>query len=307
MAEITAADVKTLRERSGAGMMDCKKALVECNGDIEAAIDFLRKKGLAAAAKKSGRVAAEGVISVCVNGTCGTLLEVNAETDFVGRNDLFQKFVRDAIKLANKKQVNIDDLKTIDYPETGRNVADELLHLISIIGENMGLRRVAHLLVNDGVIAHYVHNKVADDMGRVGVLVALESKADKAKLLDLGKKIAMHIAAANPQSVTIDGLDPEIVARERDVVTEQAKNSGKPEQFVQKIVDGRLRKFYEEVVLLEQDFVMDNTKKIKDIVADVTKELGTPVILKGFVKFVLGEGIEKKTVDFAAEVAAQLG
>lgn len=307
MAGITAADVKTLRERSGAGMMDCKKALVECNGDIEAAIDFLRKKGLAAAAKKSGRVAAEGVIGVCVNGTCGTLLEVNAETDFVGRNDLFQKFVKDATELANKKQANIDDLKTVDYPETGRNVADELLHLISIIGENMGLRRVAHLSVNDGVIAHYVHNKVADDMGRVGVLVALESKADKAKLLDLGKKIAMHVAAANPQSVTIDGLDPEVVARERDVVTEQAKNSGKPEQFVQKIVDGRLRKFYEEVVLLEQDFVMDNTKKIKDVVADVAKELGTPVILKEFVKFVLGEGIEKKTVDFAAEVAAQLG
>ncbi len=306
MAEITAADVKKLRERSGAGMMDCKKALVECNGDIEAAIDFLRKKGLAAAARKSGRVAAEGVVGVSVTGTRGTLVEVNAETDFVARNDLFQKYVKDVTELANKKGSTLEELKTEAYPETGRNVADELLHLISIIGENMGLRRVAHMSVADGVVASYVHNKVADGMGRVGVLVALESKADKEKLLDFGRKIAMHVAAASPQSTTIDELDPDVLTREKDVVVEQAKNSGKPAQFIDKIVEGRLRKFYEEVVLLEQDFVMDNTKKIKDVIDDKSKELGAPIVLKGFVKFVLGEGIEKKNVDFAAEVAAQL-
>lgn len=306
MAEITANDVKTLRERSGAGMMDCKNALVECDGNIEDAIDLLRKKGLAAAAKKASRVAAEGVIGICVDGTKGTLLEVNAETDFVARNDLFQKYVIDVVSIANKKQSDIETLKTEIYPKTGRNVADELLNLISLIGENMGLRRVSHLSVSDGVISHYVHNKVSDDLGKVGVLVGLESSCDKSKLLELGKKIAMHIAATSPQSISIEDLDPSILARERNIVSEQAKSTGKPAEFIEKIVEGRIRKFYEEVVLLEQIFVIDSTKKVKEVIADFAKELGAPIVLKGFIKFVLGEGIEKQTIDFAAEVAAQL-
>lgn len=306
MAEITTADVKALRERSGAGMMDCKKALVECDGDIEAAIDWLRKKGLAAAAKKSGRVAAEGLVGVCVDGTKGALLEVNAETDFVARNELFQKYVGDSVVLACANNADIEALKGVDYPETGRNVADELTNLIAVIGENMTLRRVAHMSVSNGVIASYVHNKISDNLGKIGILVALESDGDKEKLLAIGKKIAMHIAAANPQSTSIAELDPALVARERDVVTEQAKNSGKPAEFVDKIVEGRLRKFYEEVVLLEQVYVIDGSSKVKDVIANAAKEIGAEITLKGFVKFVLGEGIEKQAVDFAAEVAAQL-
>ena len=306
MAGVTANDVKALRDRTGAGMMDCKKALVECNGDIENAIDFLRKKGLAAAAKKAGRIAAEGVVGVHVNGTVGTIIEINAETDFVARNDLFKNYVSTVVKIANEKASDIPSLQSESYPETGRNIADELLNLISVIGENMGLRRVAHLSVDIGVVAAYVHNKVCDDLGKVGVLVALESSGNKEKLQELGKKIAMHIVAANPQSTSIDELDPTVLARERSIVSEQALNMGKPAEFVEKIVEGRIRKFYEEVVLLEQEFVMDTTKRIKDVLADASNELGTPVRLKGFTKFVLGEGIEKQVVDFAAEVAAVL-
>ena len=306
MAEITASEVKALRDRTGAGMMDCKKALVACEGDIEKAIDWLRKKGLSVAAKKSGRVAAEGLVGVCVDGTKGTLLEVNAETDFVARNDLFQKYVNEAIALANKNNSDIESLKTLDYLETGRNVADELTNLIAIIGENMGLRRVAHLSVKDGVIASYVHNKISDNLGKIGILVGLESTGDKAKLLDLGKKIAMHIAAASPKSVNVEDLDPALVARERDVVTEQARNSGKKEEFISKIVEGRLSKFYGEVVLTEQIFVIDGTTKVKDVISQAEKEIGAPIKIVGFEKFVLGEGIEKQVSDFAAEVAAQL-
>lgn len=306
MAEITASEVKALRDRTGAGMMDCKKALVACEGDIEKAIDWLRKKGLSVAAKKSGRVAAEGLVGVCVDGTKGTLLEVNAETDFVARNDLFQKYVNEAVALANKNNSDIESLKTLDYPGTGRNVADELTNLIAIIGENMGLRRVAHLSVKDGVIASYVHNKISDNLGKIGILVGLESTGDKAKLLDLGKKIAMHIAAASPKSVNVEDLDPALVARERDVVTEQARNSGKKEEFISKIVEGRLSKFYGEVVLTEQIFVIDGTTKVKEVISQAEKEIGAPIKIVGFEKFVLGEGIEKQVSDFAAEVAAQL-
>jgi elongation factor Ts len=306
MAEITASDVKALRERTGAGMMDCKKALVECNGNIEEAIDFLRKKGLAAAAKKSGRVAAEGLVGVYVDGKVGTLLEVNAETDFVARNDLFQSYVSHAVKIANGGSYDLDSLKSAAYPTTDRNVADELTNLIAVIGENMGLRRLEHVSVSEGVVACYVHNKVAPDLGKVGVLVGLESTGDKAKLLDLGKQIAMHVAAANPQSTSIDDLDPAVVARERDVVTEQAKSMGKPAAFVDKIVEGRLGKFYEETVLLEQVFVIDGSTKVKNVIEAASNEIGAPIAIKGFVKFVLGEGIEKQVVDFAAEVASQL-
>lgn len=306
MAEITASEVKALRDRTGAGMMDCKKALVACEGDVEQAIDWLRKKGLSAAAKKSGRVAAEGLVGLYVDGNKGTVLEVNAETDFVARNDLFQKYVSTVVEIASKNDADLEALKNLDYPETGRNVSEELTNLIATIGENMGLRRVSHISVNEGVIASYVHNKIADDLGKIGILVALESTADKSKLQELGKKIAMHIAAASPKSVNVSDLDPEVVARERDVVTEQARNSGKKEEFIQKIVEGRLSKFYGEVVLTEQIFVIDGTSKVKDVIAQAEKDLGAKIEIVGFKKFVLGEGIEKQSVDFAAEVAAQL-
>lgn len=306
MAEITASEVKALRDRTGAGMMDCKKALVACEGDVEKAIDWLRKKGLSAAAKKSGRVAAEGLVGLYVDGKKGTVLEVNAETDFVARNELFQKYVSTVVEIASKNGADLDSLKSLDYPETGRSVSEELTNLIATIGENMGLRRVSHLSVNDGVVASYVHNKIADNLGKIGILIGLESTADKSKLLELGKKIAMHIAAASPKSVNISDLDPEIVARERDVVTEQAKNSGKKEEFIPRIVEGRLSKFYGEVVLTEQIFVIDGTSKVKDVIAQAEKDLGAPIKIVGFEKFVLGEGIEKQAVDFAAEVAAQL-
>ena len=306
MSGITASEVKALRDRTGAGMMDCKKALVACEGDVEKSIDWLRKKGLSAAAKKSGRVAAEGLVGLYVDGKKGTVLEVNAETDFVARNDLFQKYVSAVVEIASKNNADLETLKNLDYPETGRNVSEELTNLIATIGENMGLRRVSHISVNEGVIASYVHNKIADNLGKIGILIGLESSADKSKLLELGKKIAMHIAATSPKSVNISDLDPEIVARERDVVTEQAKNSGKKEEFIPKIVEGRLSKFYGEVVLMEQIFVIDGSSKVKDVIAQAEKDLGAPIKIVGFKKFVLGEGIEKQAVDFAAEVAAQL-
>jgi elongation factor Ts len=306
MAEITANDVKVLRERTGAGMMDCKKALVECEGNIENAIDFLRKKGLAAAAKKAGRIAADGLIGVCVHGNRGTLLEVNTETDFVARNETFHAYVHRTSEIANDKECNIEALKNEAYPETGRTVAEELVYLISIIGENMDLRRVSHLSVSEGVVVSYVHNKISANLGKVGVIVGLESAGNKDKLLEFGKKIAMHIAATNPHAVSIEDVDPTVLAREREIVSEQAKSTGKPAEFIEKIAEGRIRKFYEEIVLSEQVFVIDGSAKVKDVVAAAAQDIGAPVTIKGFVKFVLGEGIEKPEVDFAAEVAAQL-
>lgn len=305
MANISAEAVKALRERSGSGMMDCKRALVECNGDIEKAVDYLRKKGLSTAAKKASRVAAEGVIGVCVNGTHGTIVEVNTETDFVARNDKFQEFARRIVKIASKKSCDLETLRVSDYGD-GHTVDEEVLNLTATIREKIALRRVGQISVNDGVVASYVHNKVADDLGKIGVLVALESSGDKAKLLEFGKKIAMHIAAANPLSTSVDDLDPLVVARERDVVAEQAKNSGKKAEFLDKIIEGRLRKFYEEAVLLEQVFVMDGENRVRKIVEDFEKEIGAPVKVASFIKFVLGEGIEKAVADFAAEVAAQV-
>ncbi|MDR2781170.1 MAG: translation elongation factor Ts [Holosporaceae bacterium] len=306
MADVKASEVKTLRDRTGAGMMDCKKALVECNGNIEEAVDWLRKKGLAAAAKKSGRVAAEGLVGICVHGNRGAVVEINAETDFVARNELFQKYVGDVVELACEHNCDVEHLKTLEYPGTGRNVSDELMNLIAIIGENMGVRRVKHVSVSDGIVASYIHNKISANLGKIGILVALESSGDKEKLLEIGKKIAMHIAAANPQSTTIEDLDPALLEREKDVVTEQAKSTGKPAEFIEKIVEGRIRKFYEEVILLEQVFVIDGSTKVKEVVAAASKEIGAPITIKGFTKFALGEGIERQVVDFAAEVAAQL-
>lgn len=306
MAKITADDVKALRERSGAGMMDCKQALVACDGNIEKAVDYLRKKGLSAAAKKASKVAAEGLVGVrVVNETKGIMVEVNAETDFVARNETFQNFVRKITEIASKGNEDITALKTAEYGN-GHTVSDETVNLIATIRENITLRRVSCLSVNNGIVASYVHNKISDGLGKIGVLVGIESTGDKSKLMELGKQIAMHIAAANPFSTSVDDLDPAAVAREREVVAEQAKNSGKKAEFIDKIVEGRLRKFYEDVVLLEQVFVVDGESKVKDVVAKVSNELGVPVKIAGFRKFVLGEGIERQCVDFAAEVAAQL-
>jgi len=303
---VTAALVKELREKSGAGMMDCKKALTETEGDLEAAVDWLRKKGLAAAAKKSGRVAAEGLVGVHVEGTKAAAAEVNSETDFVARNEAFQGFVAEIAKLAMQAE-DIDGLKALDYPGTGRTVEEELTHNIATIGENMTLRRMKVLSVSDGVIVPYVHNAVAEGLGKIGVLVAMESTGDKAKLADLGKQIAMHVAAANPQSLSVDDLDPEAVEREKTVLIDQAKSTGKPMEIIEKMIQGRMRKFYQEVVLLEQTSMVDGETQIRKQVEGLAKELGTDVALAGFVRFQLGEGVEKEEADFASEVAATLG
>lgn len=307
MAEITAALVKDLREKSGAGMMDCKKALTETAGDLEAAIDWLRKKGLAAAAKKAGRVAAEGLVGVATNGLSGAAVELNAETDFVARNEAFQGAVATVTKLAVEGNGDIESLKTTAYPGTGRNVAEELTHLVATIGENMNLRRVAKLSVTDGVVASYVHSALVPGLGKIGVLVALESTGDKAALADLGKQIAMHVAAARPEALDIADVSTANLERERAVLVEQARASGKPENIIEKMVEGRVRKYYEEVVLLEQLYVIDGETKIRKVVENAAKTVGAPVTLTGFVRFQLGEGIEKEQSDFAAEVAAMAG
>ncbi len=307
MAEITAALVKDLREKSGAGMMDCKKALTETAGDLEAAIDWLRKKGLAAAAKKAGRVAAEGLVGVATSGLSGAAVELNAETDFVARNEAFQGAVATVTKLAVEGNGDIESLKATDYPGTGRNVADELTHLVATIGENMNLRRIAKLSVTDGVVASYVHSALVPGLGKIGVLVALESTGDKAALADLGKQIAMHVAAARPEALDVADVSTANLERERAVLVEQARASGKPENIIEKMVEGRVRKYYEEVVLLEQLYVIDGETKIRKVVENAAKAIGAPVALTGFVRFQLGEGIEKEQSDFAAEVAKMAG
>jgi elongation factor Ts len=293
MAEITAALVKELREKSGAGMMDCKKALQETGGDIEEAQDWLRKKGLATAAKKSGRTASEGLVGMISEGASGVVVEINSETDFVARNETFQEFVRNVTKVATGVAGDLDKLKTAPYPGTGRNIEEELTHNIATIGENMNLRRSAGLSVSKGVVAGYLHNKMADDLGKIGVLVALESDGDTAALEALGKQIAMHVAAARPQWLSTDEVDTEALDRERAVLRDQARASGKPEEIIAKMVEGRLRKFYEEVVLLEQAFVMDPDRKIAKVVEEAAKDVGAPVKLIGFARFELGEGVEK--------------
>ena len=307
MTTITSKMVKDLRESTGVGMMDCKKALMEVNGDMEAAVDLLRKKGLSAAAKKAGRVAAEGLVGVYTKGTTGTVVEVNTETDFVARNEEFQSYVRQVTELAASVDGDIEKLKGTSFPGTDRNVGGQLTHLVATIGENMQLRRAAMLSVNQGVVTSYVHNKVAPGLGRIGVIVALESAGDSSKIEEVGKLIAMHAAALHPHATTVEDLDPKVVERERSVFKEQAIASGKPPEFVDKMVEGRLRKFYQQVVLTEQIFVVDGERRIKQVIEDAAKEIGSRLSIKGFVRFALGEGVEKKASDFATEVAAQLG
>jgi len=306
MAEISASLVKTLRDKTGAGMMDCKKALIESDGDVEAAVDWLRKKGLAAA-KKAGRAASEGLVGIHVAEGRGAVVEVNAETDFVARNEAFQTFVAAVAGVAAGKGTDIDGLNAEPYPETGRTVADELTHMIATIGENMTLRRVATLAVDQGVIGAYMHSAQAPGIGRIGVLVALESAGDASSLPELAKQLAMHVAATNPQAVSQEDLDPAILERERDVLTEQARASGRPEEIIGKMVDGRLRKLYEDVCLTEQVFVIDGERRVKAVIDEAAKSAGAPVRIAGFVRFALGEGVAKKEEDFAAEVAKAAG
>lgn len=304
---VTASMVKELREKSGAGMMDCKKALNETDGDVDAAVDWLRKKGLAAAAKKSGRVAAEGLIGAVTEGVRGALVEVNSETDFVARNKDFQGFVSSLARLTLDSDGQVDALMAMDFPGTGRNVDEELTHNIATIGENMTVRRAATQSVGAGTVVSYVHNATAAGLGKIGVLVALESTGDADQLNALGKQIAMHIAATAPASVSVEDLDPALVERERAVLSDQARASGKPEEIIGKMVEGRLRKYYEEAVLLEQVFVIDNETKVGKVVEKAAADVGAPVKIAGFARLVLGEGVERGETDFAAEVAAQLG
>lgn len=303
MAEITAAAVKDLRTKTGAGMLDCKKALTETGGDIEAAVDWLRTKGLAAAAKKAGRVAAEGLVAVAVEGTKGAVVELNAETDFVARNEQFQGLARTAAKVALATGGDMAKLAAAPFPGTGRTVQEEITNAIATIGENMTLRRSAGVSVDAGVVVPYVHSSLGDGIGKIGVLVALKSTGDQGKLVALGKQLAMHVAAANPQSLDVGSLDQAAIERERSVLTEQAAGSGKPAEIIAKMVEGRIRKFYEEVVLLEQVFIIDGETKVAKVVQNAAKDVGAPVELTGFVRYALGEGIEKQADDFAAEVA----
>ncbi len=304
---ISVSQVKELRELTGVGMMDCKAALIATDGDIEAAIDWLRSKGLAKAAKKAGRVAAEGLVGLTSADNIGAVVEVNSETDFVARNEEFQQLVKTIANLALKGGDNAETLNAMAYPGTEGSVADRVTAAVAKIGENLGLRRAATIAVNEGVVASYVHNGVADGLGRMGVLVALQSSGDKNVLEALGKQIAMHVAATNPLAVSAEDLDPDLVARERAVFTEQANASGKPAPIVEKMVEGRIRKFYSEVCLLEQVFVIDGETKVGDAVRGAEKDAGAPIKLSGFVRFALGEGVEKEETDFAAEVAAAAG
>ena len=304
---LSASIIKELRQKSGAGMMDCKKALIETDGNMEEAVDWLRKKGLSAVEKKSGRVAAEGLIGITIKNNSGAMVEVNSETDFVARNELFQNFVKTCSALVLSSKNDIEALKNLPFPNSDRTVNQELANNIATIGENMNLRRVEFLDVSEGILVSYVHNNVSDGLGRLGVLVALESKAKNNDLLETGKQIAMHIAATSPKSLNIEDLNPDIVERERQVLIDQAMASGKPKEIAEKMVHGRMNKFYQEVVLNEQVSVVDGETKIKDLVKKLSSEINHDVKIKGFKILKLGEGIEVGESNFAAEVAATAG
>jgi elongation factor Ts len=307
MADVTASMVKDLRDRTGAGMMDCKKALAETNGDMEAAVDWLRTKGLAAAAKKAGRTAAEGLVGVAVSGLTGAVVEVNSETDFVAKNDTFQDFVRAVTGLAVAGAADVPALLAAAYPGGEGSVQDKLTQNIATIGENQSLRRLASVSVSQGVVTSYVHNAIAPGLGKIGVLVGLESSAPHDVLEPLGKQLAMHIAAANPLALDTDGLDPAMVERERAIAREKAAASGKPAEIIEKMIEGGVRKFAQENALLTQVFVIDGKSKVADVVAAAAKAAGAPIAVKSFVRLQLGEGIEREEKDFAAEVAAAAG
>ena len=304
---LSASMVKELREKSGAGMMDCKKALQETDGIMEEAVDWLRKNGLSAVAKKSGRVAAEGLIGVTVKESSGAIIEINSETDFVARNEIFQGFVRTCSELAIDNNNDVKFLKQLAYPNSGRTVEEELTNNIATIGENMNIRRIETLKISNGVVISYVHNSVKEGLGRLGVLVSIKTDVKSDKLLAVGKQIAMHIAATSPQSLNIEELDEEIVEREKQILIDQALASGKPKDIAEKMVIGRMQKFYQDVVLNEQTFVIDGETKIKDVIIKLGKDINSKVELTAFKRLTLGEGIEVADIDFAAEVAATAG
>ena len=304
---LSASMVKELREKSGAGMMDCKKALIETDGKLEDAVDWLRKQGLSAVAKKSNRVAAEGLIGITIKDNSGAMIEINSETDFVARNELFQNFVKTCSELVLSSKNDIDVLQNLAFPNANRSVNEELTNNIATIGENMNIRRAEYLEVSKGVLISYVHNSVAEGLGRLGVLVALETDAQNNNIKEIGKQIAMHIAATSPKSLNIEDLDPEVVERERQVLFDQAMTSGKPKEIAEKMVQGRMHKFFQEVVLNEQVSVIDGETKIKDLIKRTSLELKTEIKIKGFKVLKLGEGVEIEESDFAAEVAATAG
>ena len=304
---LSASTIKELREKSGAGMMDCKKALTETGGNMEEAIDWLRKQGLSAVAKKSSRVAAEGLIGVTIKNNSGAMVEINSETDFVARNELFQNFVKTCSSLVLSSKNDIERLQKLPFPNSDRTVNQELANNIATIGENMNIRRVEFLEVSEGILVSYVHNNVADGLGRLGVLVALESKAEKNNLLETGKQVAMHIAATSPKSLNVEDLDPQIVEREREVLIDQAMASGKPKEIAEKMVQGRMNKFYQEVVLNEQVSVVDGETKIKDLIKKLSSDINHDVKIKGFKILKLGDGIDVGESNFAADVAATAG
>jgi elongation factor Ts len=306
MADITAAMVKDLREKSGAGMMDCKKALNEAAGDMDAALDWLRTKGLAAAQKKSSRTAAEGLVGVATNGTVGAAVEVNSETDFVAKNDQFQAFVKDVTAIALKTSDDVEALKAEAMPQGG-TVAEVLTNNVATIGENQSLRRAKRLEVSKGAVVSYVHNQQAPGLGKIGVLVALESDASDEVLQKLGRDLAMHVAAAFPKALNEEDLDEAEIERERAIATEKAAESGKPADIIAKMVEGGIAKYRKEHALVSQLFVMDGKTKISDVVAKAAKDAGAEIKLVDYVRFQLGEGIEKEASDFAAEVAAASG
>jgi elongation factor Ts len=301
MAEITAAAIKELREKTQAGMMDCKKALTECAGNMEEAIDWLRKKGLSAAAKKSGRVATEGLVGVKSNGSKAVLVEVNSETDFSAKNEKFKKLVSDIVDVAFDKTADVEKLKQSPYVSGANTVEQEVAELVGVIGENMQLRRAAE--ISGDVVVSYIHNAAAPNLGKIGVLVAFKTAGNKEKVAAFGKQVAMHIAAAKPESLNVSDLDPALVERERNILTEQARASGKTDEVIAKMIEGRVRKFYAEVVLVEQAFVMDGKTAVKDALKAAEKDIGGATEITGYIRFELGEGIEKKVEDFAAEVA----
>ncbi|HMN36287.1 MAG TPA: translation elongation factor Ts [Hyphomicrobium sp.] len=301
MTTITAADVKKLRDMTGAGMMDCKNALTETNGDIEAAVDWLRKKGLSKAAKKSGRIAADGLIGVVAKGLSGAVVEVNSETDFVARNGQFQDMVRDITSLAPAANGDLDKLLAAAYPATKETVGDHVKEMVATIGENMSVRRTACVTVKDGVVADYIHNRVADGLGKIGVLVALESAGDKPTLFEIGRMIAMHIAASNPVALDLESVPKDTLEREKAILAE--KNAGKKPEMLEKIIAGGMKAYAKENCLLEQAYIHDSTKSVAQAVKEAESQAGAPVKISGFVRYALGDGIEKKEEDFAAEVA----
>ena len=306
MSLITAALVKELRDKTGAGMMDCKNALVETNGNIEESVDWLRKKGISGAEKKSARVAADGVVTVSVKNNAAALVEINSETDFVSRNPDFQNFARNISIIALDSGANLEDLKKASYLDSGKNVQETLTDLIGLIGENIVLRRTFLLNNINGLFSSYIHGQIDEGLGKIGVIVSIESNGDKNKVSDFGKKIAMHIAASKPVAISANDVDPTIIQRERKVLTEQAKNSGKPDNIIEKMVEGRISKFFSEITLLDQTWVMDGESKVSQIIESIEKEMSCNIVIKDFKYFILGEGIEVEKKDFAAEVAEQI-